>query len=360
MSTISTTINHGITLGNPGYLSPLTVTGTGAVNNNGTGKAIFGGNATVVNYGEIVTTGNSGGYGYHGAYLGSGYVNNHGTITASGNAVLFQAAGTVVSSGFIYGHRWGVTSRGLVSVTNTGTISGYSQGIVLSAGGLITNSDLIAGSDGLGIGEVTLYHIELETHDGLLANGTPAELFQNANIGWDHAPKPPCAEVLTGGPIVDAVWRQLRDRTGARPRQMLTDDPDLHLLLDGCRLDAVQRIESAYIFSLPATASCVRVVSRAAAPAELGLARDSRVLGVALRRIVVRAGNRFRIVNMTDDRLAEGFHGYEADGDLRWTDGDAVLPVDLFKDFVGRSELVLHVGGAMQYRADARSERDAA
>ena len=41
---------------------------------------------------------------------------------------------------------------------------------------------------------VTLYHIELETHDVLLANGAPAEsyrddgnrwLFQNGNTGWD-------------------------------------------------------------------------------------------------------------------------------------------------------------------------------
>ena len=42
--------------------------------------------------------------------------------------------------------------------------------------------------------EVTLYHVELATHDVLLANGAPAEsyrddgnrwLFQNANSGWD-------------------------------------------------------------------------------------------------------------------------------------------------------------------------------
>ena len=65
--------------------------------------------------------------------------------------------------------------------------------------------------------EVSLYHIELETHDVLLANGAPAEsyrddgnrwLFQNANSGWGLPPKPPCAPVLTGGPMVDAVWRR--------------------------------------------------------------------------------------------------------------------------------------------------------
>jgi hypothetical protein len=88
--------------------------------------------------------------------------------------------------------------------------------------------------------------------------------------------KPPCAEVLTGGQIVDAVWGRLLDPAGQHPRRPLDDDPDLHLLVDGCRLDAVQRVESAYIFSLPAAASCMRVVSHAAVPAELGLAFSTR------------------------------------------------------------------------------------
>jgi len=147
MSTINTTIDHGITLGQPSYGSPLTVTGTGAVNNNGSGKAIFGGNATVVNDGKITATGNSGGYGYQGVYLGGGYVHNLGTITAAGNAVAASRSRHVVNSGFIYGGRWGVTSRGLTSITKHRHDLGGSQGIVLSGGGFIDNSRLIAGAD---------------------------------------------------------------------------------------------------------------------------------------------------------------------------------------------------------------------
>ena len=37
------------------------------------------------------------------------------------------------------------------------------------------------------------------------------------NSGWDLPPQEPCAPVLTGGPIVDAVWRRLLDRAGPRP-----------------------------------------------------------------------------------------------------------------------------------------------
>jgi hypothetical protein len=72
---------------------------------------------------------------------------------------------------------------------------------------------------------VIVYHIELETHDALIANGAAAEsyrddgnrwLFHNANSGWHLPPKDPCAPVLTGGPVVDAVWRRLLDRAGPR------------------------------------------------------------------------------------------------------------------------------------------------
>jgi hypothetical protein len=217
--------------------------------------------------------------------------------------------------------------------------------------------------------EVVLYHVELETHDALLANGVPAEsyrddgnrwLFHNANAGWSQPPKPPYAPVLTGGPVVDAIWQRLLERAGPRPHQVLTDDPDLHLLVDGRRLDAEQRADSAYVFALPAAARSVRIASRALAPAELGLAREPRVLGVALRRIVLRAGSQFRIVDAADDRLVEGFHHYESDNHLRWTGGDAALPADLFEGFVGRAELVLHVCGTMQYRADDQCGRAAA
>jgi len=74
--------------------------------------------------------------------------------------------------------------------------------------------------------EVIVYHIELETHDALIANGAAAEsyrddgnrwLFQNANSGWHLPPNDPCAPELTGGPVVDAIWRRLLDRAGPRP-----------------------------------------------------------------------------------------------------------------------------------------------
>ena len=95
--------------------------------------------------------------------------------------------------------------------------------------------------------------------------------------------------------------------------------------------------------------AAVRIASRAGAPAELGLARDPRVLGVAVRRIALRQDTRFRIMEASDPLLVEGFHAFERDGGLRWTDGDAAVPEALFEGFNGPMDLVLHVAGTTQY-----------
>ena len=212
--------------------------------------------------------------------------------------------------------------------------------------------------------EVEFYHIELETHGVLIANGAPSEsyrddgnrwLFRNANSGWSQPPKPPIAPVLTGGAVVDAIWRRLLDRTGSRPGVPLTEDPDLHLLVGGSRHDATTQASGIHIFGLPATPNPVRIISRACVPQELGLARDPRSLGVALRRIVVRQGTRFRVMQAADVRLADGFHAFEAGNGLRWTDGDAILPAALFEGFDGAVEVVLHLGGSMRYPAFAEA-----
>ncbi len=205
---------------------------------------------------------------------------------------------------------------------------------------------------------VEFYHIELDTHAVLLANGAPAEsyrddgnrwLFQNANSGWAMPPKPSCAPVLTGGPIVDAVWRRLLDRAGRRPGMPLTGDPDLHLLVDGTRLDAEVRTGGFHVFSLPRAPDEMRIVSRSAAPQELGLARDPRCLGVAVRRIILRQQTRCRKFGAENELLLEGFHGFEADEGFRWTNGDALLPPEMFAGLAGSIEVVLQIGGTAQY-----------
>ena len=209
--------------------------------------------------------------------------------------------------------------------------------------------------------EVTLYHLELDTHDVLLANGAPAEsyrddgnrwLFQNANTGWHLPPKPPCCAVMTSGNLVDAVWRRLLERCGPRANVPMTDDPDLHLMVDRRRVDATERAGNALVFTLPARFDAVRIVSRTVVPQEHGFARDPRRLGVALQRVVVRQATRFHVTEANDPRLVQGFHAFEPENDFIWTDGNAVLPTELLAGFVGPVEIVLGVACSTHYAVD--------
>jgi len=206
--------------------------------------------------------------------------------------------------------------------------------------------------------EVSIYHLELGSHDILMANGAPAEsyrddgnrwLFQNGNTGWEQPPKPPCAPVLTGGPIVDAVWRHLLDRAAPGPGLPLTDDPDLHLLVDGMRVDGTWNANCSHVFRLRHSPNEVRVVSRAGSPQELGRARDPRVLGVAIRQVRLWQGARPRMIDASDSALIDGFHAFEIDNGFRWTNGEGVLPSALFRDIDVPCELELLIVGTVLY-----------
>ena len=206
--------------------------------------------------------------------------------------------------------------------------------------------------------EVEIFHIELETHDVIFANGAPAEtyrddgnrwLFQNANSGWGLTPREPFAPVLTGGAEVDAVWARLLRRSGPRNLPPLTDDPDLHLLVDGFRLYPEEKAGPHRVFYIPGTPASIQIASRDAVPEELGIARDPRSLGVAIRSIEVHRGAAYALVKAGDPRLTEGFHAYEPTGDIRWTNGCATLPPALLPAGRGRLKLVLTLGGSTRY-----------
>jgi hypothetical protein len=193
------------------------------------------------------------------------------------------------------------------------------------------------------------------------ANGAPAEtyrddgnrwLFQNANSGWDSPAQAPCAPVVTGGPILDGAWSRLLSRAGQRPGFPTTDDPDLHLVVDGQRVNAASRDRGAHVFRLRDRPATVRIVSRFGVPQELGQARDPRILGVALRQILVAQGRMLRLLEAEDPLLTDGFHAFEADDGIRWTNNDALVPECLFDGFTGPLEITLRLSGSTTYVDD--------
>ena len=213
--------------------------------------------------------------------------------------------------------------------------------------------------------EVRLYHVELHDHDVLLANGAPTEsyrddgnrwLFQNANSGWDMPPKPPCAPLLTAGRIVDAAWRRLLDRAGPRPGLPLTDEPDLHVLCDGNRIDG-SRDGNRITFTLPRVSRSLRLVSRAASPMELGVARDPRQLGVAVKQLQLWQGRHLMITDAEAASLVDGYHAYEPGNCTRWTNGDAEVPAEFLACMTGPAVLTVELGARTQYLDDAHVGR---
>ena len=216
--------------------------------------------------------------------------------------------------------------------------------------------------------EVAIYHVELETHDVLIADGAPAEsyrddgnrwLFRNANPGWSMPRQEPCAPVVTSGPAVDGVWRRLLERASRRAAIPFTDDADLHLVVDGVRVDAVWDNGTSRTFKLTDNLARVRIVSRSGVPQELGLARDPRALGVAVRRIVVRQAARICVTEADDPSLVEGFYEFEPDSGIRWTNGDAAVPPALLAGLASGVEIELQLGAATRYLDEGRKMRAA-
>jgi hypothetical protein len=188
------------------------------------------------------------------------------------------------------------------------------------------------------VGEISYFHVELDRHEVLLAEGLPAESYLDtgnrcafanggsaAELAPDFAPRAwdalGCAPLVLGGEAVTAVRHDLRERA-LRLGFAFTDDPALHLSVGGQEVWPTMTAPGTARFVLPAGVRKVRIRSRASVPAELGAdLPDHRRLGVPLAGI--RIGG--RKIALDDPRLGEGLHSIEADGGWRWTDGDAVL-----------------------------------
>ena len=119
------------------------------------------------------------------------------------------------------------------------------------------------------------------------------------------------------------------------PTLAMTRDPDLHLWSMASGSMPLSGTTSSYVFRLGAKPRAIRLRSRSAVPQELGVARDPRPLGVAVRRIVLAQARRQRAVEADAASLVDGYHAFEPDNGIRWTDGDAAVPPELFAGMSG-------------------------
>ncbi len=263
----------------------------------------------------------------------------------------------------------------------------YVDGVLIQAVRLVNGVSIVQEA----VDAVTYWHVELERHDVLLAEGLAAESYLDTGNRGGFAPgvgvgvgvavafgrggavlEPPaelragaaagCAPLAEAGPALEAVRARLLARAAAAFGLATTGDPDLHVLADGVRLEAASVVERCYRFCLPAGCREVRLGSLVWVPGQvLAGSTDTRALGVCVRELrldgrVVSLGEvPLGEVGLGEMELGEGWQAVEAEagGAWRWTSGAAALPA-------GVREVVVQLDGAGCYRVEAGMAREAA
>jgi hypothetical protein len=178
----------------------------------------------------------------------------------------------------------------------------------------------------------------LETGNrGMFANaGEPLHLHPDLSNDQARRAMGSCAPFADDPVRVEPLWRAVAERAAelgwVRPAvQASTDDPDLHLVVDGRRIAPVSVAQGTYVFVVPWAARTVRLRSRAAVPSDTTpWVADDRRLGVLLRGLTVRSGTEAMPIPLDHPKLGSGWwqaEWHDADALRRWTDGDAVVPM---------------------------------
>ncbi|MBO0906163.1 Hint domain-containing protein [Jiella sp. MQZ13P-4] len=207
---------------------------------------------------------------------------------------------------------------------------------------------------------IAYYHIELDGHDVLLANGLPAESYLDCGnrrffLGADIVPEdgrvdahdlPFCLPFTTDPEILGAV----RARLMAQARRLgWTEEPAGPEIRVEIEADAAGEAgmlalplaaDEALRLTLPADAGDAWLLSSCWVPAHHGGTADKSTLGVVFRGLTLtdETGATQRIA-ADDSRLTLGFHPLE--GDWRWTTGRALLPAALWEGLSGEVTLTL-------------------
>jgi hypothetical protein len=222
--------------------------------------------------------------------------------------------------------------------------SGHAVGLrvmdeVLVPIGALVNGATIVRED---VVEVTYWHVELASHDVILAEGLPCESYLDlgnrlwfgraygrlAEIDPDRSLAGSSRPVVSDEPSLEAI----RLRLDARARAMgwtASCDMDLHLVVDGVRIEPTIEGDLAR-FIFPAKAKRAELRSRPFTPSDLGPSLDDRRLGICIQALKVGDGLRAER-HVALDELA-GCHPEEAAADCawRWTNGALDLPARLW------------------------------
>jgi Hint domain len=147
------------------------------------------------------------------------------------------------------------------------------------------------------------------------------------------------------------IQRRLAGRAAAMGFASLhrhyTGQPEFQLLVGGRTLSPVTFDQGVYVFSLPPDPGDVRLLPSADPPDHTGTS------GIAIRRIVLRTGERCDDIPLDHPGLGEGWQALEqANGrPMRWINASAVVPLPTTSP-PGSSVLEVHLVGELKCRLD--------
>jgi hypothetical protein len=201
---------------------------------------------------------------------------------------------------------------------------------------------------------VTYYHVELDTHDVVLAEGTAAESyldtgnrdsFENADLptrlhpdlegGQLRRERESCAPFVADAVRTEPVWRRLAQRAvqlGQTPPEPLSadTDPTLHVVCDGRSFAPIAVEGTRHTFLLPAWQGTLRLRSGCGIPNEVTpWIEDQRRLGVMIQHLTLTTASYTRTIPVDHPALGAGWWDVERDAGAmwRWTDGDAAIEI---------------------------------
>jgi hypothetical protein len=223
------------------------------------------------------------------------------------------------------------------------------EGVLVQAEKLVNGATIVQ----VPCARVEYWHVELDSHDILFAEGLPAESYLDTgnrmafvNGGAyleaypDFGPKhwsDTCVPLVLEGPAVQRAKSALLARAHVLGYAM-TKDADVHVVADGKRIDAVALSRTRLAFMLPAALSTIELRCRSFTPAHIDPAsNDSRSLGICVGRLQCDGTD---VLLKDDTALALGWHALEQNSDgrqWRWCRDRASLPaatrlvvIDLF------------------------------
>ncbi len=199
------------------------------------------------------------------------------------------------------------------------------------------------------------FHLELENHGILIAEGAAAESYLDTGnrASFDNPDSPrmlhptfavnpsserwrtdACAPLAVVPDEVAPVWEALVERSAALGHKFVLpatiEDPDLHLVADGQRIQPVSDRNARHVFVVPAGMQSVTLASRYCIPADKMIPnlRDARRLGVSVEWIAIRSSTDETILPADHPALRDGWNEVEQSGSKswRWTDGAAAIP----------------------------------